>query len=84
MLLNSEVKNIAFAKIGKSIKFKSKYSCVGGDNEASALLELLANNNPDKVFWIIGRCDLFKVHESKLVEIFKYNNVRWLDRKSVV
>lgn len=78
MLLNSEVKNIAFAKIGKSIKFKSKYSCLGGDNEASALLELLANNNPDKVFWIIGRCDLFKVHESKLVEIFKYNNVRWL------
>lgn len=78
MLLNSNVKNIAFAKIGKSIKFATPYSPIGGDNEASALLELLANNNPDKVFWIIGRCDLFKVHESKLVEIFKYNNVRWL------
>ena len=79
MLLNSEVKNIAFAKIGKSIKFKSKYSCVGGDNEASALLQLLANNNPDKVFWIIGRCDLFKLKDdTALSSLFKYDNVRWL------
>lgn len=78
MLLNSEVKNIAFAKIGKSIKFKSKYSCVGGDNEAGALLQLLADNNPDKVFWIIGRCDLFKLSDSAPAQLFKYNNVKWL------
>ena len=67
--------NIAFAKIGKSIKFKSKFSCVGGDNEAPAVMRAMANNNPDKKFYIIGRSDFDKLTESERIKMFPYDNV---------
>jgi hypothetical protein len=68
--------DIAFCKIGKSIKFDSPYSPVGGDNEAPALLRLLANNNPDKTYHIVGRSDFSKMYETKRLELFPYNNVK--------
>lgn len=68
--------NIGFAKIGKSVKFKSnKYSPIGGDNEASCVLRALANNNPDKKYYIIGRSDFSQLSESDRLELFPYDNV---------
>lgn len=68
--------NIGFAKIGKSIKFRTnKYSPVGGDNEASCTLRALANNNPDKTFYVIGRSDFSTLSDSDKVELFPYGNV---------
>jgi hypothetical protein len=70
------MKNVGFCKIGKSIKFKTnKYSPVGGDNEASCTLRALANNNPDKTFYIIGRSDFATLTDSEKVELFPYDNV---------
>ena len=67
--------HIAFAKIGKSIKFNSKFSCCGGDNEAPAVIKALANNNPDKTFYIVGRSDCSRLTESEYHAIFPYGNV---------
>ena len=67
--------NIAFAKIGKSIKFKTAYSHVGGDNEAPAVVRAIANNNPDKKIYIIGRSDFDKLTEIERVQMFPYDNV---------
>lgn len=68
--------NIGFCKIGKSIKFKTnKYSPVGGDNEASCTLRALANNNPDKTFYIVGRSDFATLTDSEKVDLFPYDNV---------
>lgn len=75
MWLNKNIKTIAFAKIGKSIKFSSAFSAAGGDNEAPQLLRLLANNNPNKKFVIIGRSDFKKLTEAKKAELFPFNNV---------
>lgn len=70
------MKNIGFCKIGKSVKFKTnKYSPVGGDNEASCTLRSLANNNPDKTFYIIGRSDFGTLNDGEKVELFPYGNV---------
>lgn len=70
------MKNIGFAKIGKSVKFKTnKYSPVGGDNEASCTLRSLANNNPDKTFYIIGRSDYGTLNDGEKLELFPYGNV---------
>ena len=70
------MKNIGFCKIGKSVKFKTnKYSPVGGDNEASCVLRSLANNNPDKTFYIIGRSDFATLSENERIDIFPYGNV---------
>jgi len=70
------MKNIGFCKIGKSVKFKTnKYSPVGGDNEASCTLRSLANNNPDKTFYIIGRSDFGTLNDNEKVELFPYGNV---------
>jgi len=69
------MKNIAFSKIGKSIKFHTKYSPSGGDNEASQLLCILANNNPDKTFYIVGRSDFSKMSSTQSSEMFKFGNV---------
>jgi hypothetical protein len=71
-----EMKNIAFAKIGKSIKFKTnKYSPIGGDNEASCVLRALANNNPDKNFYVVGRSDFSTLSENEIIDLFPYGNV---------
>ena len=69
------MKNIAFAKIGKSIKFKTSYSPIGGDNEAPNILVSLANNNPDKTFYIVGRSDFSKLNEFERISLFPYDNV---------
>lgn len=68
--------NIAFAKIGKSIKFRrNSYSPVGGDNEPSCILRSLATHNPDKTFYVIGRSDFHKMCESERLDLFPYDNV---------
>jgi len=70
------MKNIGFAKIGKSVKFKTnKYSPIGGDNEASCVLRAVANNNPDKTFYIIGRSDFATLTENEKADLFPYDNV---------
>ena len=70
------MKNIGFAKLGKSVKFrKNKYSPIGGDNEASCTIRALANRNPDKTFYLIGRSDFAQLNEKEIHEIFPYNNV---------
>ena len=69
------MKRIAFAKIGKSIKFDSAFSPIGGDNEAPAILRALANNNPDITFYLVGRSDFNKLDETKIHKLFPYNNV---------
>ena len=70
------MKNIGFAKIGKSIKFNQHtQSGVGGDNEASCTLRALANNNPDKTFYIIGRSDFSKISDVTKCNLFPYDNV---------
>lgn len=76
--------NIAFAKIGKSIKFlKNNYSPIGGDNEPSCVLRALANHNPDKTFYLIGRSDFSKLDEVQRLKLFPYDNVVdvWADFK---
>jgi len=61
-----KMKNIGFAKIGKSVKFRSnRYSPVGGDNEASCTIRAVANNNPDKTFYILGRSDYSTLTDSE-------------------
>ena len=70
------MKNIGFCKIGKSVKFKTNnYSPIGGDNEASCTIRALANRNPDKTFYIIGRSDFSTLTEKEKYSIFPYNNV---------
>ena len=70
------MKNIGFAKIGKSVKFKrNRFSPIGGDNEPSSVLIALANNNPDKTFYIIGRSDFSTLSESEALDLFPYDNV---------
>lgn len=66
---------IAFAKIGKSIKFKRALSPTGGDNEAPAMLRALANNNPNIKFVIVGRSDFSTLTNSERIEQFPYDNV---------
>jgi hypothetical protein len=70
------MKNIGFAKIGKSIKFKTnKYSPIGGDNEASCTIRAMANNNPDKTFYLIGRSDFAALSDTERLDLFPYDNV---------
>lgn len=77
--------NFAFAKVGKSIKFlKNNYSAIGGDNEPSCVLRALANNNPDKNFYLIGRSDFSRLSENERLNLFPYENVIdiWEDFKT--
>jgi hypothetical protein len=68
--------NFAFAKIGKSIKFKrNNYSAIGGDNEPSNVLIALANHNPDKKFYIVGRSDFSTLSKNDRLNMFPYDNV---------
>jgi len=70
------MKNIGFAKIGKSVKFRTnKYSPIGGDNEASCTLRALSNNNPDKNFYIVGRSDFGTLSDTEKADLFPYDNV---------
>ena len=70
------MKNIGFAKVGKSMKFKTnKYSPIGGDNEASCTLRAVANNNPDKTFYLIGRSDFGTLTDTERLDLFPYDNV---------
>ena len=70
------MKNIGFAKIGKSVKFKrNRFSPIGGDNEPSTVLISLANNNPDKTFYIVGRSDFSTLNEAEALDLFPYDNV---------
>jgi hypothetical protein len=70
------MKNIGFCKVGKSVKFRNtKYSPIGGDNEASCTLRALANNNPDKNFYIIGRSDFATLNDTEKADLFPYDNV---------
>ena len=71
--------NIAFCKNGKSIKFSTKnYSPAGGDNEASQCLRLLANNNPNIMFYIVGRSDFHKLTTYEKSQLFDYDNVVYI------
>ena len=64
--------NIAFAKLGKLIKFDSnKWTPIGGDNEAPFLLYTLAKAYPQDTFWIIGRSDYSKVFPEGLLPNIK-------------
>lgn len=67
--------NIAFAKLGKSIKFKGAFSPHGGDNESLAILLALANNNPNDTFYIAGKSDYAKLSPGEIEVMFPYNNV---------
>ena len=67
--------NIAFAKIGKSIKFKTSYSAVGGDNESPNLLISLAKTNPNNMYYLIGRSDFKKLTDDDKTSLFPNNNV---------
>lgn len=67
--------NIAFAKLGKSIKFKGSQTPHGGDGESLAILVALANNNPNDTFYIAGKSDYAKLSPSEIESIFPYNNV---------
>lgn len=67
--------NIAFAKLGKSIKFKGAFSPHGGDNESLAILVALANNNPNDTFYIAGKSDYAKLRPSEIEFIFPHCNV---------
>jgi len=66
---------IGYCKIGKTLKFASKYSPTGGDNEGPAMLRMLANHNPDKTFAIIGRSDFRKLSDNQKIELFPFGNV---------
>lgn len=67
--------NIAFAKLGKSIKFKTPFSPTGGDNEAPAIFRALVNHNPDKNFYLVGRSDFRKLTDVDKATMFPYGNV---------
>ena len=68
--------NIAFAKLGKSVKFKTNaYSPHGGDSEAPAIIKALANNNPDVTFYLAGKSDYARLTEREKLQAFPYNNV---------
>ena len=67
--------NIAFCKLGKSIKFKGAFSPHGGDVEAPNLIKALANNNPAVNFYLAGKSDFNKLTQDEILEIFPYNNV---------
>jgi hypothetical protein len=68
--------NIAFAKIGKSIKFCGKgFSPIGGDNEPSGCLMALANNNPDVTFYLVGKSNWKTLSSAEQVMTFPYGNV---------
>lgn len=68
--------NIAFAKIGKSIKFAGKgYTPTGGDNEPEGCLLALANRNPNITFYIVGRSNYKSLTQFEKTELFPYNNV---------
>lgn len=69
------IMNIAFAKLGKSIKFKGAFSPHGGDNEAPAVLIALANNNPNINFYLAGKSDYSRLTQSEQLDIFPYGNV---------
>lgn len=54
-----DIKNIAIGKVGKSVKFdSSKWSGIGGDNEAPNLFMTIAKMNPNINFYMIGKSDL--------------------------
>ena len=53
--------NIGFFKLGRSILFnKSKWSTIGGDNEAPILISKIAELNPKDNFYLLGASDLNK------------------------
>lgn len=69
-------KNIAYGKLGKSIKFKrSQWKDGAGNNEPATLLSVLANSNPDDTFYIIGKSDLARCDEEQKKYWFKHDNV---------
>lgn len=48
-------------KVGKSVLFdSSKWSAIGGDNEAPTLITNMAKHNPEDTFVVIGRNDIDK------------------------
>ena len=64
--------NIAIAKLSKSIRFDStKWSPIGGDNEAPFLVYALAKAFPEDTFWIIGKSDYSKVFPNGLLPNIK-------------
>lgn len=64
--------NIAIAKFSKSIRFdSSKWSPIGGDNEAPFLVYALAKMFPNDTFWIIGKSDYSKVFPNGLLPNIK-------------
>lgn len=69
-------KNIAYGKLGKSIKFKREsWKDGAGNNEPATLLSILANSNPDDTFYIVGKSDLSRCDEEQKKYWFKYDNV---------
>lgn len=69
------MKNIAFAKIGKSILFNHKGSSFGGEIEAPAIIASIANHNPDKTFYLVGKSNFSTLSDIQKRDIFNYDNV---------
>ncbi|MFW6009583.1 MAG: hypothetical protein ACOCP8_10005 [archaeon] len=68
--------NIAIAKIGKSVKFKSStWSAYGGDNEAPLLFQTIAKLNPDVTFYMIGKSDFRRLKSDFKKEVAPHNNI---------
>jgi hypothetical protein len=67
--------NIAFCKLGKSIKFKGNYSPIGGDCEAPLVIRALANNNPSVTFYLAGKSDYGRLSDIEKYDLFPYGNV---------
>lgn len=53
--------NIFYGKFGRTVMFdKKKWSTIGGDNEAPALLLKLASTHPEDTFYLISASDFSK------------------------
>jgi hypothetical protein len=68
-------KHIAFSKIGKSIKFNPTGTSAGGEIEPQAIIRGLANNNPDIMFYLIGRSNYSRLSDLERSKLFDYENV---------
>jgi hypothetical protein len=67
---------VAFAKLGKAIKFKDHaFTANGGDNEPGCLLMALANNNPGVDFWVVGKSDMRTMSPEEIRAMFPWGNV---------
>src|SRR5574344_87258 len=69
-------KNIAFGKLGRSMKFnRDNWKDGAGNNEPAILLSTLANAFPNDNFYVVGKSDFARCSEKQLKYWFKHDNV---------